>query len=202
MDIFAYRTVLVETQMQKSMLEEQKSGLRLQLETAEKRARALRIAQDIMNRVGVLAQSEIKDVIEHLVSQALQFTHGENYAFEIENRVARNQPETYMYVLINGQRNSLKEELGGSVVDVVCFALRVVFWAIHLSRTEPVLLLDEPFKNGGKQEALCEMIKYLSDLLGIQFVIITYDERVMAIADSCYRVTQPTTDLSCVERIK
>jgi len=62
-------------------------------------------------------------------------------------------------------------------------------------------MLDEPFKNGGKQEALCQMIKYLSDLLGLQFVIITYDERVIGIADSCYRVTQ-TNGVSDVEKIK
>lgn len=201
MNLTHYKDYLVEVRTQVSMLEEQKTALQLQVTEAEKRAECLRIAQDIMNQVGVLAQSEIKNVIEKLVSQALQFTHGPNYSFEMDNRVARNQPETYMYVIIDGQRNSLKDELGGSVVDVVCFALRVVFWAIRVPRTEPVLLLDEPFKNGGKQEALCQMIKYLSDLLGVQFVIITYDERVIGIADSCYRVTQ-TDGVSEVERIK
>lgn len=201
MDINKYRSFLVEVQTRRRMLEDRRSDLRLQLSEAEKRAESLRLAQDIMNQVGVLAQSEIKDVIEHLVSQALQFTHGPNYSFEMDNRVARNQPETYMYVVIDGQRNSLKDELGGSVVDVVCFALRVVFWAIQVPRTEPVLLLDEPFKNGGKQEALCQMIKYLSDLLGVQFVIITYDNRVVGIADACYQVTQ-SNGVSQVERIK
>jgi hypothetical protein len=196
-----YKTFLVGTRTEKALLEEERQGLVLELEAAEKRAEALRLAQDIMNEVGVLAQSEIKDVIEHLVSQALQFTHGENYAFEIDNRISRNQPETYMYVLIDGQRNSLKDELGGSVVDVVCFALRVVFWAIQVPRTRPLILLDEPFKNGGKQEALCQMIKHLSDLLGIQFVIVTYDDRIVVIADTCYRVTQ-ANGTSDVERIK
>lgn len=201
MNIESYKTFLVQIQTQRQLLESRKSELQIQLSEAAKRLEFLRVAQDIMNQVGVLAQSEIKDVIERLVSQALQFTHGSNYAFEIENRIVRNQPETYMYVVIDGQRNSLKDELGGSVIDVVCFALRVVFWAIQIPRTEPVLLLDEPFKNGGKQEALCEMIRYLSDLLGVQFVIITYDDRIVGVADSCYQVTQ-SNGVSQVERIK
>ncbi len=201
MNTAKYKTFLVETITQKEMLENQKADLLSQLNRANSLLESLRIAQDIMNQVGVLAQSEIKDVIEHLVSLALQFTHGPNYAFEMENRVVRNQPETYLYVIIDGQRNSLKDELGGSVVDVVCFALRAVFWAIQVPRTEPVLLLDEPFKNGGKQEALCEMMRHLSDLLDLQFVIITYDSRIVGIADSCYQVTQPN-GISKVERLK
>jgi len=201
MDIARYKTFLVEVQTRKEMLESRRADLQSRLSEAEKYAKALQTAQDIMNQVGILAQSEIKNVIEHLVSQALEYTHGPNYSFEIENRIVRNQPETYMYVVIDGQRNSLKDELGGSVVDVVCFALRVVFWAIQVPRTEPVLLLDEPFKNGGEQEALCQMIKYLSDLLSIQFVIITYDNRVVGIADSCYQVTQ-SNGISQVEKIR
>lgn len=196
-----YRSFLSETLVQKRLLEEKKIELSDLLNKTKRKAAALSLAQDIMNEVGVLAQSEIKDVIEHLVSQALQFTHGPNYSFEIENRISRNQPETYMYVVIDGQRNSLKDELGGSVVDVVCFALRVVFWAIQVPRTEPVLLLDEPFKNGGKQEALCQMIRYLADLLGIQFVIVTYDNRIIDIADACYYVSQ-VKGVSVVEKVK
>lgn len=197
----SYREFVSLVKARKQELSRQLSSLEECTAKLAEKIQAQSDAYDIVNQVGVLAQSEVKIVIEDLVSQALRFTHGEEYAFEIENRVVRNQPETYFYVVIDGQRNSLKDEVGGSVVDVVCFALRVVFWAIQLRRTEPVLFLDEPFKNGGKQEALNHLIRYLSDLLDMQFVIITYESGVIEISDRCYHVSQ-SKGVSLVEMVK
>jgi hypothetical protein len=201
MPLDKYKEFVAGLKGRKSALEGQICTLQKHIGEIEGRIKAQSTAYDIINEVGVLAQSEVKTVIEDLVSQALRFTHGEEYSFEIENRVLRNQPETYFYVVIQGQRNSLKDEVGGSVVDVVCFALRVVFWAIQLRRTDPVLILDEPFKNGGKQQALNEMIRYLSDLLGIQFVIVTYESGAIEISDRCYHVSQ-RKGISTVEMLK
>jgi ABC-type sugar transport system ATPase subunit len=64
------------------------------------------------------------------------------------------------------------------------------------------VILDEPLKDAdkGKLEDLGAMIKKLHELLGIQFIIVTHEDQLMAVADRSFIVTQ-TNDISSVQTI-
>jgi len=146
--------------------------------------------RDIMNAVGVTCQENMKEVIESLVSKALQAVFGPDYSFVIKSEVVRNKPEIYMYVARNGQEFSMRDELGGGVIDLVSFVIRVVFWSLQTPRSSEVIILDEPGKFISKdlQEVFGDMIVELSELLGIQFIIITHEDELKSISDHSYEV--------------
>jgi len=191
-DLKKYRDFLLSKDAEKRYLENKRVVISKELFDLQQSLSDLTEAQDIMNAVGVLAQTEVKEVIESLVTKALQSIYGPEYSFEIENAVLRNQPETYFYVVINGVRNSLREELGGGVVDTVGFALRVILWALQNTRTDNVLILDEPFRNLSRNHIgqVKEMIKYLSEALGLQIIIVSHIEELGEEAGAVFCVEQ------------
>lgn len=159
-------------------------------------------AREVMSRVGVLAQMEIKQIIEELVSQALQSVFGDRYSFEVDNQIQRNKPETNFYVIVDGRRRLLKVGLGGGVVDLVAFSLRVVLWAIQNPRSTSTLVLDEPLRFLDKQKLVQAgvMIKKLSEMLNLQFIIVTHEAQLIDVADRAYLVEQ-VKGISKVEKI-
>lgn len=198
-----YKTFLAETRATKQVLSAQIASIQSELLQLKTRLGDLITSQNVMNSVSILAQTEFKGVVESLVTEALHYVFGDNYAFEIESSISRNQAEAQMWVSIDGVRHSLKDELGGGVVDTAGFVLKVVFWALQTNRTEPVLIFDEPLKNldSGRLEAIGVMIKGLAERLGVQFVIVTHEQELAAIADVSYRVIL-ADGVSTVERIK
>jgi len=158
--------------------------------------------RDIMNLVGTVCQEQTKEVVEDLISEALKAVFGDEYHFEMESKIVRNQPEIYMYVVRNGVRYSLREELGGGIVDLVSFVLRIVLWSITTPRSAGVMVLDEPGKFISKdlQSLFGDIIKELSNMLGIQFIIISHEEELIETADITYKVSLEG-DISYVTRL-
>jgi len=191
MQIKGYQRFLYEKRALKKLLEDrcvvledEKSGLGNKLEH-------LGEAREVVSKVGILAQQEVKDIVEDLVTQALQVVFGSSYSFEMEDKIQRNKPETYFYLKIGDRRNLLKDDLeGGGVVDLVSFGLRVVLWAISTPRTASVIMLDEPVKYIDKVrlEQTGVMIKKLSEMLGLQFIIVTHEDQLIDVADCGYHV--------------
>ena len=192
MNLSKYENILNTYRIKKNLLQDSKREVEKQLDDISVLYDNLVEARDIMSAVGNISQKEIKTIIEELVSQALQGIFGDNYSFELDDKILRNKPETDFYVIINGKRRSLKDELGGGVVDVISFALRIVLWAIRNPRTDNVIVFDEPLKFVSRDKLpLCaEMIKKLSEMLLLQFIIITHESQLAAAADTLFHVEQ------------
>lgn len=186
------------------ILKEKGQKLDTMLATLGKSLSDLREADDVMNAVSVLAQEDSKNIVEELVTLAMQSVYGDNYSFEVDNKINRGQPETFFYVVKDGERCLLKsadDYFGGGVVDICSFALRVVMWAIQDSKSDNVLLLDEPMKNldTARLTLAGKMIQELSKALNLQFIIITHEDELILTGDSTFLVTQ-TNGVSKVER--
>jgi len=159
-------------------------------------------ARDIFSIVGTLVQQETKSVIQDLVTLALSSVFGPEYAFELEDKISRNKPETYMHIVINGEKYSMEDDLGGGIVDVTSFALRVVLWALTTPRTAATIILDEPgkFISKDKLSLFGTMIQTLADMLEIQFIIVTHEDQLVETTEIGYIVKQ-TDGISAVESI-
>lgn len=150
-------------------------------------------AQDVLNVTGALAQEEFEGFIENMVTEALQMVFGSEYVFEMQTDIVRNQPETQFYLVENENRIPIKDDMvGGGMLDLISMVLRVVIWSIHEHRTRPVMILDEPGKNldRSKIDLFIEMIRKFHELLGIQFIIVTHDNKIIEMADRAFRVNR------------
>jgi len=158
--------------------------------------------REALSATGILAQKQVRSIIEELVTLAIQCVFGSEYKFIVEDTVARNHPETNFYIEKNGVRHSLRDEHGGSLAVLSAFALRVIMTSITCRNVRKTVILDEPLKDAdkGKLEDLGAMIKKLHELLGIQFIIVTHEDQLMAVADRSFIVTQ-TNGISSVKTI-
>jgi DNA repair exonuclease SbcCD ATPase subunit len=93
---------------------------------------------------------------------------------------------------VDGERYIPEDDSSGGEMDVASFALRVILWAIQYDRTEATLLFDEPFRNVDPNKLPClrEMTQYLSEMLGIQFVIVTHSPELAESADRSFVVVR------------
>lgn len=192
MHLSKYVEFLNTTVIKKDLLTLERDSITKKLKDTATMSSNLVKARDIMISVGIISQEEIKIVIEELVTQALQGIFGDNYSFVLENKIARNKPETEFYVIQDGKKRSLKDELGGGVIDVISFAIRIILWAITSDRTDNVIILDEPMKfvSKDKLEMCGEMLRYMSEILNIQFILITHEGQLINAADAAFCVKQ------------
>ena len=194
MDLTKYKNFLSEQKATQKLLESRVEELGVEIISHQNCLVDLEEALEVMNTVSVLVQQEFEEVVEVLVTQALKFVFGENHSFELEGGISHNQPEVHMYMVIDGERFSPKDdEFSGGQADVVSFALRIILWAIQYEATRPTLIFDEPFRNlhGLKNaEAVREMVQYLAKTMGLQFIIITQDEELTKVADAAFVVTK------------
>lgn len=192
MDLIKYETFLNQKLVAKEFLEDEVKLLQKDIVDRSNYLSVLDESLDVINVVGILVQQEFQEVVETLVTDALKFIFGDNHLFEIDSTISHNQPEVHMFIVIDGERFSPKDdELSGGQANVVSFALRVIMWAIQAERTRPTLLFDEPFRclHGTENAAaIKEMIQYLSKTLHLQFIIITQDEELTNAADVSFLV--------------
>lgn len=203
MDLLKYEDILSIYKIRKNLLQVKEKEMEKRLDNLSVSYNNLVEARDIMSAVGIISQKAVKVIIEELVSQALQGIFGDNYSFELEDKILRNKPETDFYVIKNGRRRSLKDDTGVGVVDVVSIALRVIFWAIENPRTDNVIIFDEPVRalhSRSMLESCGEMFKKLSEMLGLQFIIVSDVGELLNCADLIFHVEQ-IKGISTVEKI-
>jgi DNA repair exonuclease SbcCD ATPase subunit len=89
---------------------------------------------------------------------------------------------------------------GGGAVDVAAFALRVASWSMQTPRSRPVLILDEPFRylSPNLLPRASEMVKRISEELGIQIIMISHSDELIDSADKAFAVRK-VRDRSVVE---
>ena len=145
-----------------------------------------------INEAVKLTQDEIKDQVESLVTTAMEMVFDKHYDFELRFDRVGNRLDCKA-VLIDGDRvmDDLEFDVGGSRIDTISIALRVVIWSLEDDQPRGVFILDEPFTSLGGSHLLdrtLEVIQRLSQELGIQMIIITHIERAQAIADRAWNV--------------
>jgi len=195
---------LSDVKAERRLLLEKKEEKSIKIDALKVLVGDLTDAQEVMNLTGTLAQEEFEGFIESMVTEALQMVFGSGFAFEIETRVVRNQPETYLYVVEDGVKTPVKDDMvGGGLLDLISMVLRVVVWSIQKHRTRPVMILDEPGKNMDRKKInqLVAMIRKFHELLGLQFIIVTHDDKIIEMADRAFLVTRSkgTAEVNVVE---
>ena len=131
-----------------------------------------------------VAQEDVITLLSSVVSMALADVFPDPYTCVIESGIKRNSTEAVVLFEREDVKVEPKDSAGGGPVDVASFAARVAF--VHLSRSQPIIIADEPFKYVSRNllSKCPEMLHMLSEKLGMQFIIISHLEEVIADADN------------------
>jgi DNA repair exonuclease SbcCD ATPase subunit len=168
---------------QLTMLSSAKSRLseeRKFLKSAKRKLRTASQAQTIIQEVAKLVQNNAHKRICSLVTQCLKLVFDDPYTFTVRFEKKRNKTEASFLFLRGGDEFDPDDSIGGGVLDIVSFALRLSSLCMRVPPRRRVMVLDEPFKfvSNDKRGRVADMLMMLSEKLEIQFIITTHSKRL------------------------
>lgn len=179
---------------QKSLNEYQSKGKNMtrRLKDSEK---ALKVVQEVAKHT----QKTLEFRISNLVSTALSAVLPEPPEFVARFVLRRNQTECDLLIKEGDLEQKLSEGSSGGSIDIASFALRIARWSLNKNR--PVFLLDEPFRNVSPdlQHKVSDMLKMISDKLGIQILMISHAVDINVAANKTFTTTKKGKKSSLLE---
>lgn len=163
-------------------------------------------ARWVLTEVAALTQKRFKEKVENLVTMAIRAVFDRPFQFILEFERKRNKMECRPEIkeLVNGKHRTYdpSEDMGGGIVDIISFALRVVLWSLENPRSRNIIVLDEPMKNLGKLVTLAgQILREISHKLNFQLIIITHEDALIEVADRAYYVSHDG-NMSHLELVK
>lgn len=148
-------------------------------------------AREIIRTVGLKTQEQLQYHISDITSLALGDVFDDPYELVAEFVQRRNKTECDLLFSRGDEKVDPISASGGGAVDIAAFALRIAAWSMQTPRTRNTIILDEPlrFLSVDLQERASQMIKELSDRLGLQFIIITHESTLAEYADKTFQVS-------------
>ena len=172
-------TLKVKKQSNEELLKSRKQRLEEIKTETEEVLKSISVCQSVATEV----QKQLSVKIDTIVNLALATCFGDEYTFKLNYIPARGKTEVEFLLLQNGKEIDPKEQNGGGLVDVLCFALRVAVF--NISHTDNVMVYDEPMKflSKGFREKASELVHTLSERINIQFIEVTHITEMMENSD-------------------
>ena len=174
-------------------LQKQAATLNNTIDTIDNNMQYAEQALAITQEVARQTQSQIKLHIEDIISMALEYILDDPYKFELDFVVKRNKTECDIYFVRDGKRIKPIDQSGGGAVDIASFASRIALWS--LGDTDNVLVFDEPFKFVSREYQLKvgELLKKLSDQLGLQILMVSHNSNFIQQSDNIIEIYKDNT---------
>ena len=105
----------------------------------------------------------------------------ESYKFKINFERKRGKTEAVFVFIKDGQELDAASSIGGGVIDLASFALRLSCLILARPQRRRVMILDEPFRfvSRNHRGRLKSMLEILSTELKVQFILVTHDKELM-----------------------
>ena len=189
----------------KGMLKQIDSDLTInqnKLQVLNNRIRLLEQAQAFLQKIAQDTQSQLKFQIEDIVNLALETCFPNEYVFQLQFTIARGKTDAEL-VFLSQKTNRPIDPMnasGGGVVDLTSFALRIASYALEQG-IDNVIILDEPFRfiSRDLQVRAGEILKTLSEKLGLQILMVTHIGEMIDIADKVFEVRKNSDGRSIVK---
>lgn len=149
------------------------------------------IARELIKQASLDTQKQLEFHISSIVTMALEAVFPDNmYTFKVVFEEKRNKTEASIVLEQNGKDMKILESVGGGVVDIISFALRISVWSLQTKSSRATIILDETFKHLSSHyaEKAGEMLKMLSDKLNIQFIVVSHKEQLVNAADKVFTI--------------
>lgn len=189
----------------KGMLKQIDSDLTInqnKLQVLNNRIKLLEQAQAFLQKIAQDTQSQLKFQIEDIVNLALETCFPNEYVFQLQFTIARGKTDAELVFLFQKTNRPIDpmNASGGGVVDLTSFALRIASYALEQG-IDNVIILDEPFRfiSRDLQVRAGEILKTLSEKLGLQILMVTHIGEMIDIADKVFEVKKNSDGRSIVK---
>lgn len=168
-------------------LQTRKASLETELERAKADKKEWELLRELIIETANRVQLDVAERISSIVSLALSST-GFDYEFRVNFVQRRGTTEADLLFVKNGEELDPMSCSGGGALDIASFALRIALWS--LNKTSNVFILDEPFKflSLDLQENAGNMLHALAEKFGLQIIMVSHNERIIAGADNLITV--------------
>ena len=161
------------------------------LEIAKERVTTVNKARAYFQEIAETTQRDVADTLSVIITSAIKAVFDtDEYRCEIIFGTSRNQSDAKL-ILVKGEEeiDDPLDSISGGMIDVAAFAARVGF--IFLKGSRKVLIADEPFKGVSEDfKGRCpEMLRLLSEQLGMQFIIISHMKEMIDGADNVLTIS-------------
>jgi DNA repair exonuclease SbcCD ATPase subunit len=147
-------------------------------------------AQAFLQKIAQDTQNQLRFHIKDIVQLCLDTVWPGEVEFDIKFEIKNGRTGAELVFLVDGEEVDPMEADGGGLVQVAAFALRIAVWTLGTTRNS--IVLDEPFValSDNLQPLAAEVIKELSDKLGLQFIMVTHRKELTGIADRIFEVNR------------
>lgn len=149
-------------------------------------------AQIFFSELAEQTQRQFREQVERLATAAVHSVFDRPYQVKLASERKRGRMETEILIIENGEEFQPKGEMGGSMVDLLSFAMRIVLWSLQSPRSRNTFILDEPLKFLGTGERLQHAGQMLSEIarsLQVQLIIVTHEQELAELAETAYQIT-------------
>lgn len=201
-DINRIKQLFLQSKGMKKQVENNLIQNKTALDNLNKRIKLLEQAQAFLQKVAQDTQSKLKFQIEDIVNLALETCFPNEYQFQLQFNIARGKTDAELIFLSQktGRVIDPMNASGGGVVDLTAFALRIASYALEQD-VDNVIILDEPFRfiSRDLQARAGEILKTLSEKLGLQILMVTHIAEMIDIADKVFEVKKNPDGRSVVK---
>ena len=179
---------------QKELLEKDLNKKDNELEKCKEEKQSAEDARTVLQTAAKQTQRNLETHFAKLVTGTFNLVFDDPYEFKPEFVERRNKTECDLWFIRNGKKLTPHFSSGGAVRDIASFALKLAYWKLErrLGKTDPVIILDEPFKKVHRDRLgyVSETIRRLSDSLGLQMIIITHIPEIAEQADQIIEIEE------------
>ncbi len=180
------------------MLAGQIGDIESHAESASLRAKLLDYVHEVLKVIAEKREAKVRERLEALVTQALRLVFDDDsYSFFIEQDVKRDQAVARLMLEKADEdgelfKTPLRGFHGGGIVDIVAFVLNAIVLTFVRPQRRQTMWMDEPFSQVSKsyRPRVADMMRWLHEETGLQFVIVTHEEEYLSVADTVTKITQ------------
>jgi len=148
-------------------------------------------AKEIISSSMHEVQLGFKSTVEETVNEVISFIWDDReYRFELSPKEKAGGYE-WEPKIFDGEEelDDLKTDVGGGLISTIGFVFKIVFHILSEKNLRNTLIFDEPVSNLGLLTAkFGEIVSFLSDKFGVQFIIVTHDKNLCSLTGNKYIV--------------
>lgn len=156
-----------------------KLELQSQLEEVSDNIHCLEQVVQIFQTTAKDMQEKVHIQLVSIVNHCLAIIFGTDfYRFGIDIEKKRGKTEAVIYLERDGVQFDPLSSVGGGVVEVVSFGIRLFCVVSSRPQLRQVMILDEPFAklSSAYSERIAQLLEGLSHTMKIQFILVTHNE--------------------------
>lgn len=160
-------------------------------------------ARIVITEIARVTQNEIKERIEKLVTLSIKSVFDDrDFSFKMRFERKNNRLYAIPIVMEHGEEYDPEEDMGGGLIDIISLSSEIVLWHMEDPRKRNIIIIDEPFRFTGELVTKAGyMLKYISEKLDLQILMISHEDELINFCDRVYKVQRKGL-ISSVKLIK